>query len=463
MQDKYNELRKKHPVFTYDKYEINDLKDKLTVTYYFSLGDFVTFTPKWEFVKKHKDINYEQEETVHKLVFNLGLVELISYWKCSCSPLVQIKAGYIDEDQINWWKQQYYLGLGEFFYTNRIDTSIDEFMKVEALPSPKERDYFKTDYAKFGCLIPIGGGKDSVVTLELLRYQKEDNLSYMINKREVSKQCAAIAGYSEDEIIIARRNLDVNLLTLNKEGYLNGHTPFSAIVAFSSVLVAYLFDKEYVVLSNEASANESTVEGTEVNHQYSKSYKFELDFINYENRNINSGVHYFSLLRPFSEFQIARFFAEQEKYHEVFRSCNVGSKADKWCCDCPKCLFVAMILSPFLPLGRLAEIFGSDILNNESLLPIFEKLIGVVPEKPFECVGTCDEVNIAINMVIEKLEAEKKELPKLYEYYKSLSLYQLYSKTKNPYLSYYNGENSVPKQFVDRIKNLMLNNEVNHD
>lgn len=457
MQNKFNELREKHPVFTYDNYEITNQADKLIILYTFRLGDFITFQPKWEFLKKHTDINYEQEEIVNQLAFHLGLVELISYWKCACSPLVQIKAGYINDEQIEWWKMQYYLGLGEFFYTNRIEINRDEFMNIEVLADKSKSFYEKSDFTKTGCLIPVGGGKDSNVTMELLSDRKSNNLCYMINKKEASRQCAIIAGYSDEEILVADRRLDSNLLALNKEGYLNGHTPFSAIIAFSSVLTAYLYDKQYVALSNEASANESTVEGTEVNHQYSKSYKFELDFINYEKQYINSGVHYFSLLRPFSEFQIAKFFAKQEKYYQIFRSCNVGSKVDQWCCNCPKCLFVYIILSPFIGLDRLAEIFGSDMLNNESLIPIFDQLIGAAPEKPFECVGTCDEINTAICMVISNLNSENASLPKLYEHYTSKALYTDYSQTENPYMKFYNDENSVPVEFVDRIKNLMMN------
>jgi hypothetical protein len=458
MQEKFNQLREKHPVFSYDRYEIENQAEKLVITYYFSLGGFVTFQPRWEFVKKHKDVDYEREETVNRLAFQLGLVELISYWKCACSPLVQIKAGFIDEEQIRWWKQQYFLGLGEFFYTNRIETTIEDFMRVEVIPGQSDSSYNVTDYPKSGCLIPVGGGKDSIVSMELLADRRSSNLCYMINYRETSVKCAKLAGYEDEEILIEKRSLDTRLLSLNKEGYLNGHTPFSAIVAFSSVLAAYLFDKEYVVLSNESSANESTVEGTEVNHQYSKSYKFELDFINYEKKYVGSGVHYFSLLRPFSEFQIAGFFAKQEKYYKVFRSCNVGSKADVWCGACPKCLFVYIILSPFIALDKLPEIFGRDMLNDESLIPIFNKLIGAEPEKPFECVGTCDEVNTAINMVIKEYEAGNRELPKLYRYYKNKRQYALYSsQNDNPYLNYYNVENSVPIEFISRIKNLMLN------
>jgi UDP-N-acetyl-alpha-D-muramoyl-L-alanyl-L-glutamate epimerase len=456
MQDKFMELREKHSVFTYDKYDITDQGDKLVITYYFNIEGLATFTPKWEFRKKHVDINYEKEEIVNQLAFQLGLVELISYWKCACPPFVHIKAGKLDQAQIDWWKQQYFLGLGEFFYTNGIETSAKEFMKVEIFASDDKKDYYKSEKLKNGCMIPIGGGKDSVVTLELLSDRKESNLCFMVNKKLTSIQCATVAGYKEEDILIVNRSLDGNLLALNKEGYLNGHTPFSAIVAFSSVLSAYLHDKEYVVLSNEASANESTVEGTEVNHQYSKTYKFELDFIHYEKKYVNSGVHYFSLLRPFSEFQIAKFFAKQEKYHFIFHSCNVGSKKDLWCGACSKCLFVYIILSPFIDSERLAQIFGNDMLNQEELIPIFDKLIGAAPEKPFECVGTCDEVNTAICMEIHRYNVEGKGLPKLYEYYKGKEQYKTYLQAENPYLYYYNEENSVPEEMVHRLKSLML-------
>lgn len=462
MQQKFNELREKHPIFTYEKYEITDCCDSLTITYYFHLGNDITFTPTWEFKKKHTYIYYGQEEIVNRLAFNLGMVELISYWKCACPPTVRIEAGYIGEEQIAWWKQQYYLGLGEFFYTNGIEISEEDFMKVEVAceddfdTEDDDMVAIRTNYQKSGCLIPIGGGKDSIVTLELLKDRKSTNLCYMINNKEASQRCTEVAGYSEEEVLIVNRSLDRKLLELNKEGYLNGHTPFSAIVAFSSVLAAYLYDKKYVVLSNESSANESTVEGTMVNHQYSKSFKFEKDFTDYEQKYIGSDILYFSLLRPFAELQIAKHFALHEKYYEIFRSCNVGSKVDQWCGHCPKCLFVYIILSPFISLSRLNEIFGSDMLNDETMIPTFDKLIGLVPEKPFECVGTCDEANIAVCMTINKLTEAHEELPKLYQYYADKGLYTKNNRKENPYIKYFNEENQVPEEFLEGLKALML-------
>lgn len=201
------------------------------------------------------------------------------------------------------------------------------------------------------------------MTLELLRRQKENNACYIINPRGATLATARVAGYRDEAVLSVLRTLDPGMLELNRRGFLNGHTPFSALVAFSSVLTAFLNGKRYVVLSNESSANESTVQGSEVNHQYSKSVQFESDFIEFERAYVGSGVSYFSLLRPWSEFQIAQYFASIKQYHAVFRSCNAGSKQDIWCGKCPKCLFVALILSPFLSYGGVNLYFRPEFVG----------------------------------------------------------------------------------------------------
>jgi hypothetical protein len=271
------------------------------------------------------------------------------------------------------------------------------------------------------CLVPIGGGKDSAVTLEVLRPLRERTCAYTINARAAQRDTCAAAGLPPERLLDARRTIDPNLLRLNAEGFLNGHTPFSAVVAFSSVLCAYLHGLEHVALSNESSANESTVPGSTVNHQYSKSYAFERDFRAYERAYLRSGVHYFSLLRPLSEYDIARLFAHYPAYHPVFRSCNAGSKTDSWCGHCPKCLFVWLILSPFLSRAALTEIFGRDLSADETLTPLLEQLTGIQPEKPFECVGSRAEVNYALRQTVDSLLAQGRELPPLYAHWYTIA------------------------------------------
>ncbi len=278
-------------------------------------------------------------------------------------------------------------------------------------------------------------------------------MCYIINPRGASIHTAEVGGFDTDnDVISVKRTLDRNMLRLNREGFLNGHTPYSAVVAFSSVLAAYMYGLKYVVLSNEASANESTVPGSTVNHQYSKSFKFEKDFHEYEQNYISSGVDYFSLLRPLSEFQIAKFFAGCREYHPVFRSCNAGSKEDRWCGHCSKCLFVFLILSPFMPHEDIVSIFGTDMLTDADMLPVMDQLTGAVEVKPFECVGSRDEINTAICLTIDNMEREGRQLPLLLDEYRKSSLYARYDAMGDMFSEKFNEEHLVPDIFVPVVR-----------
>ena len=443
----YEQLRKEYPVFRYHTYEMTETDTTFDVDFHFEIVGLSAFHPHWSFPKsKRYPLHITDNETLKKMVFALGMVELVSYWKITCSPRVEILAGALDDQQIAWFKNLYFHGLGEFFYTNGIPLDPDGFMHIVSCGmSCQGQPMVHTDLG--GCLIPVGGGKDSVVTMELLRNRQADNFCYIINPRGATLNTAHIGGYADDKILDTKRTLDKAMLELNAKGFLNGHTPFSAIVAFSGLITAYLHHLRYIVLSNESSANESTVAGSTVNHQYSKSFAFEKDFQTYETTYIGSGISYFSLLRPLSEYQIAMLFADAKAYHKAFRSCNAGSKQDIWCCNCPKCLFVYQILSPFLPQTYLAEVFGSNMLDNEALLPIYQQLIGITPEKPFECVGSRDEVNVAAVNTIRILEQEGAALPTLLRYYRATPLYEQYAALGETYTAYYEQENLLPQAF----------------
>jgi len=286
------------------------------------------------------------------------------------------------------------------------------------------------------------------VTLELLK-DIADRYCYIINPRKATLDTVSVSGIPDDKVIIAKRTLDESMLKLNKQGFLNGHTPFSAIVAFSSVLAAYVNGIEFVALSNESSANEATVFGTDVNHQYSKSLEFETDFIEYEKQYISSGVKYFSLLRPLTELGIAKIFAGLTLYHPVFRSCNAGSKNDIWCAACSKCLFVYIILAPFLSEEKMINIFGKNILDDVSLIPTFEQLIGVVPEKPFECVGSRTEVNAALQALLRQ---GNRPLV-LLEHYRKLGIAEAYD--IDEIANSYSNDNHIPEKInAELIKRL---------
>lgn len=441
----FKQYREMYKEFYYNSYLINQDEEAIHIEYEFEIPGLTKFNPKLKILKKNLKLKNIETKYVQNMVFHIGLIELVSYWKSTCSPRVIIKCGYLNEEQIAWWKKIYFYGLGELFFTNNIETNIEEFMQITCLEKENKLEYEEIQEQSEGYIIPIGGGKDSVVTLETLKVDRKKDYCLIINPKPVTLECAKIAGFENENIIEVYRTIDKNLIDLNQKGFINGHTPFSAMLAYVSYFIAYLLSKKYIALSNENSANESNVLGKKINHQYSKSFEFECDFEKYANKYLKAPVKYFSFLRPLNELQIAKIFSRQEKYHLVFKSCNVGSKGKewKWCCNCAKCLFAYTILSPYLYKEKLVEIFGEDMFENKELLKTFLELTGNGETKPFDCVGTFEEVNFAISKTIENLENKKEQLPYLLKYYKEN--YNLVD-TKNDITKRYNEENNLTKE-----------------
>ena len=245
--DKYNELRNKYDTFIYEGYTIEEINNKTLITYIFNVPNLIKYSPTIEFQK------FSINSFTKYLIFHIGLVELISYWKATCSKNVIIKAGYLNEEQINWFKKLYYHGLGELFYINGIKPEYDDFMNITCVIEEEKINI--PEYNGIGNLIPICDGKDSNVTLELLSNDFDINDLYIINPKDIQLECAKVAGYQQEKIKMIKRTIDKNLIELNKKGFINGHTPFSALVAFTSFFNAYINNKKYIILSNESSAN----------------------------------------------------------------------------------------------------------------------------------------------------------------------------------------------------------------
>lgn len=399
ISEKYNALRRQYPIFEYVDYHWCVEEKGLRLWFDFRMGDIVFHPTAWVEQRPFLDFNTD----IDTIVFNIGMVELVSYWKCACPPMVQVLCGSLTDEQTAFWKKLYWHGLGEFFYTNGIQETQEAFLEIESVElriencPGAEADSQLSTFNSQHYLVPIGGGKDSVVTLELLRRASKTIRPLIMNPRGATVECARVAGFPMEEVLVIRRTIDPTLLELNKQGYLNGHTPFSAMLAFYTHLASVLSGIPNVALSNESSANESTVIGTTVNHQYSKSLEFEDDF-----RHYCANFNYFSFLRPLSELQIAMLFSRFTQYHDIFRSCNVGSKQDIWCGHCAKCLFAYIILSPFIEPARLSQIFGKPMLDDLTLEHEFRQLLGEAETKPFECVGTVGEVRQALAMTIDR-------------------------------------------------------------
>ena len=411
--EKFNSFREQYPLFVYESFEYSINEKGLKIVFTFINGEH-TFKPSLLVEKKDFfSLTHLSKEQLDLLVFHMGMIELISYWKALCSPKVLIKPYALTPKQKEFFAKVYYNGLGEFFYINGINVSQKEFLTLENAHetyTTLQNFDLNDEY-----IIPIGGGKDSVVTLDLLLSANRNIKPFIINPRGATTECCSIAGFSESETITCKRVIDAHLLELNAQGCLNGHTPFSAMLAFTTLLISALTKRKNIALSNEDSASESTVKGSEVNHQYSKSLEFENDFRSYVKEFINSEFNYFSFLRPLSELHIAKLFSKLN-YQSVFKSCNAGSKQNIWCGKCPKCLFAFIILSPFVSRKELEAIFSKNLFADKELEEYFLQLCGERDTKPFECVGTISEVNVALALCLknQKADLENEYLLKLW-------------------------------------------------
>lgn len=415
-------LRARHPRFVYEGFSLECRADALGVKFRFRIEPDLEFSPEtWIENVEPQQLASLSGGLLENLVFHLGLIEMLSYWKAACSPEIVVRAVHLDAEQIRWWMDLLVHGMGEFFYVNQIRFDEPDFVRIVSEP-PREREMVPASAGspwKSGSIAQAGipdlvltsGGKDSVVTLELLR---EAGLAFDCLLLNPAPAAVTVARQAEcRQARIVRRSIDGRLLELNRAGYLNGHTPFSALLAFLGVTVAALTGAQRVIVANERSAEEASAQflGREVNHQYSKSFAFETAFCGYAQNYLVPGIDYFSLLRPLYELQIAAWFAHYRQYFPLFRSCNRGMATNSWCGRCPKCLFVFLALCPFLDRKQLLGIFGQDLFIWEGATPVLEALLGLDCNKPFECVGTKEETMAALYLCIQKYKELRIELP----------------------------------------------------
>lgn len=391
----FEQLRKQYPIFCYQDYTIKHNDNNLHLEFEYTIGNI-------ELVHKlsWSDISDIDTKKLENIIFHIGLVECINYWKLTCSPILRIECGNISEEQKEFFYKLFLNGLGEFIYINDIKITKDEFLQIECNPKYKISPKVDIQTTKAN-LIPIGGGKDSCVSYELL--QDEFDSSYLFAMNPIKPTLNLMAN-SNLKSIKMKRVLDPQILELNKQNFLNGHVPFSAILSFISLLSASIYQLRYIPLSNESSANEENIvfNNLKINHQYSKSFEYENDFRAYCQKFLTSDIEYFSFLRPLHELHITKLFAKYKHFHSVFLSCNVGSKKGIWCAKCPKCLFTFVMLHSYLSENQMIDIFGVNMLNDIDMSDTLRDLKGDGKIKPFECVGTYDEVNIALENIKNK-------------------------------------------------------------
>lgn len=327
----------------------------------------------------------------------------VSYYKAAAPPEVRFDGAAPGPAAATLLEALYSEGLGEFAVVNHLPAlprpSFGAPAAAEAPAPPVPVDPTRV-------LVPVGGGKDSVVALEIVRRSGLPFELFSVRNDAAMQRTEAVAQVPR---LIATRELPLaQLKALNAAGALNGHVPITAIVSCIALLTAAVNGFDAVALANERSASQGNqvYDGVEVNHQFSKSARAEA-MLRAAVAEVLPGVQIFSILRPASELAIGRAFARFPQYHQAFTSCNAifrldpALRAASWCCDCPKCRFVFLILAPFLGPAELRAIFGRALLDEPEQYEGFALLTATGGHKPFECVGEEEECLAAIELLAD--------------------------------------------------------------
>lgn len=402
----------KYKQFIFESYEFND--DILELNY--SYDGQVNFREKYKFDFDFADYNPAGLDRALRLLF---LIAGVSYYKIYLAPEIIVKPFELDQETVNLIKQVYQKGLGEFFYVNGLDPKQSIPFKVTA-----NNTLNTLSIGGEGVLVGLGGGKDSLVSTELLR--QDHPTTWSLGHKAQLEPLIKTIGLPH---LFVERTIDPQLLELKHDpSAYNGHIPISAIFAATGVIVAILSGHRDVVVSNESTASEPnlTYKQTDINHQYSKSLDFEIIFKSYLNHIFGDSIRYYSLLRPLTELRIAELFAGLafDKYSGVFSSCNrafvQGNDALFWCGKCPKCAFAFLILTPFVERDKLELVFGGkNLLLDPALDKTYRELLGIEGNKPLECVGEIKESRAAMALARKRypeLDKYQFDLPADYDY-----------------------------------------------
>jgi UDP-N-acetyl-alpha-D-muramoyl-L-alanyl-L-glutamate epimerase len=343
----------------------------------------------------------------------LHLIAGVSYYKAGVPPKIELAGDPLDDATANLLDALYLHGLAEFAYRNGLD-----LRGRIAFPRSGEPPG-KVEAATLGLpqrtLVPIGGGKDSLVAVEAIKQIGGDATAVWVGNSPLIAACAERTGLATLNI---QRELAPGLFELNRLGAWNGHIPVTAVNSAVLAVAAILYGYDSIAFANERSASAATLEydGQQINHQWSKGYAFERLLGDWLHTHVAADLHYCSLLRPYSELAITRAFAKLTPYFDVFSSCNrnfklLGPKpADRWCGECPKCHFVFLALAPFLPKPRLLAIFGRNLLDDEAQGAGFDALLEYRDHKPFECVGEGAEARAAMYALSQRPEWQEDAL-----------------------------------------------------
>ena len=324
----------------------------------------------------------------------------MSYWKAFVPCSYEIPYA-LDASAAEFWQATFTDGMGEFLLHNRVPFDCMPVFQATATQNDSATSA-GADAQPQGnrILLGMGGGKDSIVAAELARQADMDVVLFVMRTGDQTSNIQAVCDLTGMPLVECRRYLDAQLFELNKDPhYLNGHIPFSMMLAAVAGIAAHALGCTDFVVGNESSSDTSqgTWDGRCVTHQWSKTRDFERLYTR-KLASMPGASGYFSMTRSLSSVGTCRIFARQPRYFEAFTSDSSqmrvgGASAPRWNPEAAKTLSTYALLAPWLEPADLTRIFGFELTDVADVAQRFERMLD---GEVFDCVGTPSEIAYSI-------------------------------------------------------------------
>ncbi len=412
--DQVRRLREEYPVFRIEGARAVPGPSGVTLEFAFAAGD-LRFRPVVEFAGLRPDeAGRVVTATAQRMIRALAIVEAFSYWKALCSPVIEVALPAPDAAELDWWQAFWPGAMGEFFYRNQIDYTAPGFLVIQGPaggtaasagaggPGGPGGPGSAGDAPAGPPLVLFSGGKDSLALARIVSANAGAAPVdfFLYNPGERLRGLAGSLA-SGGRLVEVRRTILPELLRLNAADHPNGHTPFSAYLAFAAMLTGYLRGSGPVMAGNSRSDDEPNVRsylGRPVNHQWTKSYEFETALRSYRDRWLPAAPGYSSPLRPLYEVQVIASLAGDVDAYLRTASCN-QVRGGGWCLSCAKCAWVFLATAALFGHDLAIRKTGGDMFADPALAGVYQEMAGLTGVKPFECTGSEDEVRAAIQAV----------------------------------------------------------------
>jgi UDP-N-acetyl-alpha-D-muramoyl-L-alanyl-L-glutamate epimerase len=332
----------------------------------------------------------------------LGLLTTPLYFQLGDFASVHCEIAGLDEESTGWLEDIIRNSLGEF----RMRVGLDPLRPVKITSksvAPPKPAFRRNPSGK--ALLMNGGGKDTAVSAELLK-ALQIQFVWCTHRKNIARSNVVLASGVENEISFIVRG-DPWLKEASRYRNSSGLVAVMPILSGVGALLAYLNGFRYIIFGNEYSADFGNLNhrGMEINHQYTKSTAYETAFNNTMKHCALQDADCFSILRPFYDIAVSRIFARFPVYHDKFISCNIAIHRNQWCKRCPKCAWTFLVLYPFLTEEQVIGIFGENLFRSEIIRREIWNL-AASSIKPWECVGTREEVRAALALALERMPKE---------------------------------------------------------